>query len=1238
MSEQRRYNLRSTTSSQASTSNATNNYLLSDTDSCSSYEPPPDEADLDSSQELLDDIFNRNQQRIRGNSSLPSPSSSVGQNTRVFTNSNRSSISRPIAPISSQLRTNRKTTWKAGVRNEGCGRMKWTQELNKDILRSFYYVNKCNDRHLPGVRNLLRDHFLAKHPELTLTPQNCIDRKNQILRKNYPYIAEIKEEMQQLLNQEHEIENEHEMENETTMIQLSIEENSILDYEQTPNVNVESVDIPLIYLVPQHTNELANKFQVNIMKYENVDPLSRPGIPTFKNKIVNKSTIDGINTCIHEYLQDTHNLYQIHLALYCGAVTYVESEHLKLIKPKDPNANRSRNVTDKDPPWRLRLELKIRHLRSDHDIITEHLKRNPSRKVRRIMEIICRKADISIHDRRNLALHKDTLRQKVKVQSAKLSRYNKSYKRKTTNEEFKQDQQKFFNNLKQDKSTNSELEINEEKFLDYWANMWRKDSVAKIDEPWVQDIDHELSQTPTANTYIEPGRIKKILRKASNWKAPGPDKVHNYWLKYFPAAHENIRQSFIACLENNESFPRFLIKGRTTLIFKKGDKSDPKNYRPITCLSSLYKLFTSIISDETYLHCERNNLLSEAQKGCIRGSLGCKNQLIVDSVILKQVETRKRNLNVCYIDYFKAYDGIPHNWLLKTLEIHRICPKIVNILKYFMAEWKTQLNINGNSVGEVNINQGIYQGDSFSPLWFCLAINPLSMLLDKSNVGYRPKIKDNVRISHLMFIDDIKLFAENKKDLDKLLDITEKFNNTVQMKFNVDKCAVINIHKGQITNGESSNTSQIPMLPPNEKYKYLGINENQKINHPQLKTEFTEEYKKRLTKLLNTSLNGKNMVHAINSYAIPALTYSFGVVKWSETDLENLDILTRTLLTKFRMLHPNSSIERLYLPRDEGGRGLLNIKVLCMKLEINIETRLKRSNDNTMKKIIEVDKKYTPLNLNTNTTPRNVMDKDELKNQWRNKALHGRYPKFLDDNSIDKKMSTQYNSKGYLYAETEGFMSAIQDKVIRTKNYEKHILKIDVDDKCRKCGSYPETIEHVIGGCPALADSVYLGRHNQVAKVIHLELARKYQLMIDPPPFYNYTPEPVLESNTHVLYWDRTILTDKTVAHNRPDIVCIDKEQKSALFIDIAVPLTHNIQKTEIEKIKKYEDLREDMMRTWKLRSITIIPIVISGEGVVSKKFLPNCEKLDIQKPAILNIQKSVILQTCHLVRKFLSS
>jgi len=67
------------------------------------------------------------------------------------------------------------------------------------------------------------------------------------------------------------------------------------------------------------------------------------------------------------------------------------------------------------------------------------------------------------------------------------------------------------------------------------------------------------------------------------------------------------------------------------------------------------------------------------------------------------------------------------------------------------------------------------------------------------------------------------------------------------------------------------------------------------------------------------------MIKAINTYATPVLTFSFGIVKWIPTDLENLQTKMRTLLTRYRFHHPRAAKERLTLPRQMGGRGLIDI-------------------------------------------------------------------------------------------------------------------------------------------------------------------------------------------------------------------------------------------------------------------------------------------------------------------------
>ena len=120
------------------------------------------------------------------------------------------------------------------------------------------------------------------------------------------------------------------------------------------------------------------------------------------------------------------------------------------------------------------------------------------------------------------------------------------------------------------------------------------------------------------NIEIIPTQIKEIIRKMANWKAPGPDGVYGYWIKMLVSMQERIAFHLQSCITRGE-VPDWMTTGRTALLLKDKSKGNKvSNYRPITCLPSIWKLLTGIAADEIYSHLEENDLLTEEQKGCRR--------------------------------------------------------------------------------------------------------------------------------------------------------------------------------------------------------------------------------------------------------------------------------------------------------------------------------------------------------------------------------------------------------------------------------------------------------------------------------------------------------------------------------------------------------------------------------------------------------------------------------------------
>ena len=262
----------------------------------------------------------------------------------------------------------------------------------------------------------------------------------------------------------------------------------------------------------------------------------------------------------------------------------------------------------------------------------------------------------------------------------------------------------------------------------------------------------------------------------------------------------------------------------------------------------------------------------------------------------------------------------------------------------------------------------------------------------------------------------------------------------------------------------------------------------------------------------------------------------------------------------------------------------------------------------------------------------------QLINTWREKSLHGKHYKIVQDNNINKQLTYNWLKQGLVFPETEGFILAIQDQVINTRNYRKYIMKDPtvLTDNCRKCNMFKETIDHITSGCKLLAAVDYTNRHDNVGKIIHIALTEKHKLSHTSQPYYTYTPQSVIENTTHKIYWDNPILTDKTIVANRPDITLIDKINKTTYIIDIAVPGDTNIHQKHREKIEKYTPLAQEIKRIWKQDKIVIVPIIISTTGITPKTFIHSLQQLDLPLYIHSNIQKSVVLSTSTIVRKFL--
>ena len=399
---------------------------------------------------------------------------------------------------------------------------------------------------------------------------------------------------------------------------------------------------------------------------------------------------------------------------------------------------------------------------------------------------------------KGLKLVREETKQRIKADSAKIKRYNNRISQYYQNRMFSNNEGKFYEQFNDGGNDRCSDIPDQDEAKKFWDGIWSEEKVHNADADWLKNIKDELKDIPEQEKMlITTEKMRIILKKMPNWKAPGPDRVQGYWLKNFKNAHESLRLHLSECLES-ATVPDWMTSGRTVLIQKEKSKGNvPSNYRPITCLPLVWKLMTGIVADEIYIHLDENDVLPEEQKGCRRKAQGTNDLLYIDNMTFREVKRRRKNLAIAWIDYKKAYDRIPHSWILECLKNLKIHESVQRFLSQSMKTWKVKLECGSASLGEVAIKRGIFKGDSLSPLLFVMCLIPLTMILRKSEPSY-PFATNRERINHLLYMDALKLYAKIEKELDSLIRTVRVFSAGIAMEVGIDKCAMLVVKRGSV--------------------------------------------------------------------------------------------------------------------------------------------------------------------------------------------------------------------------------------------------------------------------------------------------------------------------------------------------------------------------------------------------------------------------------------------------------
>ena len=239
-----------------------------------------------------------------------------------------------------------------------------------------------------------------------------------------------------------------------------------------------------------------------------------------------------------------------------------------------------------------------------------------------------------------------------------------------------------------------------------------------------------------------------------------------------------------------------------------------------------------------------------------------------------------------------------------------------------------------------------------------------------------------------------------------------------------------------------------------------------------MKDKIQKEYLRRTRKLLETKISCRNLIKEIKTWAVPLVRYSGPFLKWTRDELKQMDQRTRKLMTMHKALHSRDDVDRLYVSREEGRKGLASI-------EDSVDASIQRLEDYIEKRkggLITAIRNYTNYPMDNRMTI-------TRKQKWEGKQLYGRFKRKINNISHDKTWT--WLKKGNLKRETESLLITAQNNVVKTNHIKARIDKMQQNSKCRLSRDREETINHVISKCSKLVPKEYKTRHDWIGQVIH---------------------------------------------------------------------------------------------------------------------------------------------------------
>jgi sorting nexin-29 len=430
--------------------------------------------------------------------------------------------------------------------------------------------------------------------------------------------------------------------------------------------------------------------------------------------------------------------------------------------------------------------------------------------------------------------------------------------------------------------------------------------------------------------------VQLLISRIKEGKAPGADDINPEFVKNLPEVLQEIITDYFNKILETGVVPDEFGKAIICPVFKKGSKKDCGNYRGISLLNTMGKLFASLINERISAFMEATGALGEEQAGFREGHSTTDQIFILHTMIQLYVKNNKR-LYCAFIDYEKAFDTINRQKLFLKLLKYEINGKILGVIKDLYTKTKACVKQQGSLSDYFTCSIGVRQGDNLSPLLFAIYTNDLEEHLRGVYDGLKfsaecirvaletEDTETYLKLFLLLYADDTVIMAESECELRKALKGLEQYCSQWDLTINVKKTKTMIFSKGKARKvGKFTiNGREVERV---DHFNYLGVKFSYNGKFQNTMKHNIEKAKNALFKL-NTytnahQINIQTKLFLFEKTIEPILLY--GCEVWGQEDFAQIEIFHRSYLRKLIGIHKSAPSCMTY---GEVGKTQLKYKI-----------------------------------------------------------------------------------------------------------------------------------------------------------------------------------------------------------------------------------------------------------------------------------------------------------------------